>query len=269
MSDNKQINMGLGELGNPNIVFSRKFRWILESTNLPSHYVSDVSFDFVTKTVNLSYYDIIINGKEGMHALQWADGLANKKYFDETITFTALDGCGNHLYKLTFKDLTLVSHTANFNYESSDCSKTLLTVKYDIVHKQLIACPDQFDRYSWSFEIGGKEYPISWSGNKRPTLHIEETELNFLNGKTWTPGKAHWENLKFFTSKDVNEILAPSIVDGRKFNCSFKLYNGKNLAETWMTKEAWATKTIFSESQLYVELVIDKMEYDNFHPILH
>ena len=30
---------------------------------------------------------------------------------------------------------------------------------------------------------------------KRPSLTIEETEINFLNAKTWIPGKASWETI--------------------------------------------------------------------------
>lgn len=29
----------------------------------------------------------------------------------------------------------------------------------------------------------------------RPSLGVEETEINFLNGKTWIPGKAAWETM--------------------------------------------------------------------------
>jgi len=29
----------------------------------------------------------------------------------------------------------------------------------------------------------------------RPNLSIEETEINFLNAKTWIPGKAAWETI--------------------------------------------------------------------------
>jgi hypothetical protein len=29
----------------------------------------------------------------------------------------------------------------------------------------------------------------------RPSLTIEETEINYLNGKTWIPGKASWETI--------------------------------------------------------------------------
>jgi len=55
-------------------------------------------------------------------------------------------------------------------------------------------------KYRWTFEI------IPYCKNKaiptyfvklasRPNLTIEETEINYLNGKMWIPGKGTWETI--------------------------------------------------------------------------
>lgn len=54
-------------------------------------------------------------------------------------------------------------------------------------------------KYRWSFFINtdcGTTIPESFVKiAARPNLSIEETEINFLNGKMWIPGKASWETL--------------------------------------------------------------------------
>lgn len=53
-------------------------------------------------------------------------------------------------------------------------------------------------KYRWTFEL-------KWGGQatgknfvkvaSRPNLTIEETEINYLHGKMWIPGKASWETI--------------------------------------------------------------------------
>ena len=53
-------------------------------------------------------------------------------------------------------------------------------------------------RFTWElFDIcGGLEVPKHFvKVASRPNLGIEETEINFLNAKTWIPGKAAWEQI--------------------------------------------------------------------------
>lgn len=54
-------------------------------------------------------------------------------------------------------------------------------------------------KFRWTFEVTGATF-----GNiprdfvklaARPNLNIEETEINFLNGKTWIPGKGTWDSI--------------------------------------------------------------------------
>lgn len=70
----------------------------------------------------------------------------------------------------------------------------------------LIGGPDiVFKRkYRWTFDIvvpcGLNQQPVSIGNHvvklaARPNLSIEETEINFLHGKMWIPGKGTWETI--------------------------------------------------------------------------
>lgn len=54
-------------------------------------------------------------------------------------------------------------------------------------------------KFRWLFEVqqltNGDVPPHFVKIASRPNLSIEETEINFLNGKTWIPGKASWETI--------------------------------------------------------------------------
>ena len=58
-------------------------------------------------------------------------------------------------------------------------------------------------KYRWTFQvtnIGGPTSTVGVGGQyvkvaNRPQVEVEETEINFLNGKTWIPGKATFQSL--------------------------------------------------------------------------
>lgn len=57
-------------------------------------------------------------------------------------------------------------------------------------------------RFRWTFTVkdicgaGGRSIPYNFVKlAARPNLTIEETEINFLHGKTWLPGKGTWESI--------------------------------------------------------------------------
>lgn len=61
----------------------------------------------------------------------------------------------------------------------------------NIIHKR---------KFRWTFEVrrqgGGGNVPSSFvKMAARPNISIEETEINFLNGKTYIPGKGTWETI--------------------------------------------------------------------------
>lgn len=55
-------------------------------------------------------------------------------------------------------------------------------------------------KFRWTFEIrevcGSRTIPRDFVKiSARPNITIEDTEINFLNAKTWIPGKASWETI--------------------------------------------------------------------------
>lgn len=57
-------------------------------------------------------------------------------------------------------------------------------------------------KFRWTFEVlnicghAGRSIPPSFVKlASRPNLTVEETEINYLNAKTWIPGKASWETI--------------------------------------------------------------------------
>ena len=53
-------------------------------------------------------------------------------------------------------------------------------------------------KYRWTFDLkwGGKNLGKSYVKlASRPNLTIEETEINYMHGKMWIPGKASWESI--------------------------------------------------------------------------
>lgn len=53
-------------------------------------------------------------------------------------------------------------------------------------------------KYRWTFDVqwGSVNIPAAFvKVAKRPSLTVEETEINYLHGKMWIPGKGTWDNL--------------------------------------------------------------------------
>jgi hypothetical protein len=53
-------------------------------------------------------------------------------------------------------------------------------------------------KYRWTFDLkwNGKNLGKSYVKlASRPNLTIEETEINYMHGKMWIPGKASWESI--------------------------------------------------------------------------
>lgn len=54
-------------------------------------------------------------------------------------------------------------------------------------------------KFRWTFKVIRKngDVPASFVKiAKRPSIEIEETEINFLNAKTWIPGKGVWQTIE-------------------------------------------------------------------------
>ena len=124
----------------------------------------------------------------------WADRLQKGRIPDESMTFTAYDGCGKPLYKVKFSNLSVADWTASFDYSNSEISTTDVKINFGIIHRELLACPDQFKRYQWVIMVDEQEYPLY--NEVRPEITIEEFAVNHLNAKRFLPDKAEWNELK-------------------------------------------------------------------------
>lgn len=129
-------------------------------------------------------------------------------------------------------------------------------------------------KFRWTLEIqdicGGLVVPKDYVKlASRPNISIEETEINFLHGKTWIPGKGAWEtitvtyydvagtedNLPLFTwLATVYEFTDPVRLrmGSSRFDYSgtgvLMLYDGcGEPVEEWILRDMWPTAMNFGE----------------------
>ena len=102
----------------------------------------------------------------------------------------------------------------------------------------------------------------------RPSLSIEETEINFLNAKTWIPGKASWETItvtyidvatidaaplfrwlaSVYNFTDPINLQQGAIRGDYAATAVVKLWDGcGSLLETWELKDCWPTAVNFGD----------------------
>ena len=89
-------------------------------------------------------------------------------------------------------------------------------------------------KFRWTFAIEGfcgdksrkvPEYFVKTAG--RPNIAIEELELNFLNAKTWIPGKTSWETIT------VTYIDVANLAQQQLWNWLATLYDFVNPTTLW------------------------------------
>lgn len=101
----------------------------------------------------------------------------------------------------------------------------------------------------------------------RPNLDIEETEINFLNGKTWIPGKASWQTMTvnymdvahdemrslynwLATVYDFTDPIHLSMGDKRDWDATgvLNMYDGcGTLLEQWQLQHIWPQSIDFGD----------------------
>lgn len=155
----KQL-MGIGKLGNPNLIFARQFRWTLKGKYLQDHWNKSVNIQYTDKTINLSAYEVFMeDGTIPIHV--WAEGMEKGEFKDESLILTTFDGCGYPLYAYKFIGIKLKSRHSDFDYRSSDVSYHKITLTFDKYRKH-----QSTESYF-------------------PLKKEEKAEVNFLNAKTW------------------------------------------------------------------------------------
>jgi hypothetical protein len=102
----------------------------------------------------------------------------------------------------------------------------------------------------------------------RPNLEIEETEINFLNAKTWIPGKASWQTMSVTYLDVATADAAPlytwlasvynftnpiTLSQGSRRSdytatAILRMFDGcGQLIDTWIMKDVWPTGIDFGD----------------------
>lgn len=132
-------------------------------------------------------------------------------------------------------------------------------------------------KFRFTFEVtgvcnGGRIPPSFVKVAARPSLSIEETEVNYLNAKTWIPGKAAWEtiNVTYIDAIDPQNIqyfkpLFDWLSSVYAFHKPYELPMGSSrndyaavgilkmfdgcgsLLETWELNDMWPTSVNFGD----------------------
>lgn len=159
-----------------------------------------------------------------------------------------------------------------------------------IIHKR---------KFRWTFQIlrsQGGNVPASFvKMAARPNVSVEETEINYLNGKTYIPGKGTWEtitvtyydvatadNLPLWNwLADVYNFLNPdTLTQNSKRSCYTgtgicTLYDGcGNPLEKWTLGDCWPQAINFGEldyssseeATIEVTLRYAKVKYESICP---
>lgn len=128
-------------------------------------------------------------------------------------------------------------------------------------------------KFRFTFELskicGNKSVPPHFvKVAARPNLEVEETEINFLNAKTWIPGKASWQTMSvtyldvatadaaplFSWLASVYNFTNPVTLEqgSRRSDYSaaatLKMFDGcGQLLETWEMEDVWPTGIDFGD----------------------
>jgi hypothetical protein len=155
-------DMGLGELGRPELVFARRFRFIVNAEHLKGDFVHSIELDLKEKLIVINIYEIV-EDNDKINAHEWADNMQEENYPGETLTLLVLDGAGSELYSRKFSRLKVVGRKNWFDYDKSDASLTEVMLSYKMAE------------YTGPTDVKHK-----WHENMEKT-----TEINHLNTKMW------------------------------------------------------------------------------------
>jgi hypothetical protein len=122
------INMGIGEIGDPNLVFVRQFRFMIWGEHLSEAYNYSVHINWSKKQIRLATYEVFLDGSIPIH--DWADAMESGKYPKESLTFITLDGCGVELYRKVFTGLEIVERENKFDYSKSEVTMHEILLTY-------------------------------------------------------------------------------------------------------------------------------------------
>ncbi len=126
--------MGLGDLGKPDMIFVREFRWILKGKYLSEMFNKTVGVDYYNRRLLVSIYEVYESATEAQgkktHAHAWADRLESGEWNDEELVLITFDGCGNELYAKRFSGLEVKGRQNKFDYSSSEAAAHEVLLSY-------------------------------------------------------------------------------------------------------------------------------------------
>jgi hypothetical protein len=128
-------------------------------------------------------------------------------------------------------------------------------------------------KFRYTFEVvdicGKRKIPENFVKTaSRPSITIDETEINFLNGKTWIPGKATWESItvvyydvatdkaqhiyswlaSVFDFTKPKQLKMGSKASDYSGTGTLRLYDGCGTPlEQWQLKNLWPTSINFGD----------------------
>ena len=183
-------NMGIGPVGvgDPNVVFVRKFRWTLSCPSSSEYWMQSVAFDWLTKRIKCSAFEVWLPPGV-VPIIDWLENFAKHK--KKPVVFTTWDGCGQELYSYEFEGLRLESNESSFDYSSSDVSTRTFTLSYDKVKVKVAKrVPKELKIECVVDNNPEAEADLKTLLGQIKEKVAEETEIDFLNDKMWIPAKA-------------------------------------------------------------------------------
>lgn len=266
--------MGIGKLGGSNMIFVRKFRFSLTGSHLEDWSIKAVSVDLTGKMLRIKGYEVIDTGDNNKYRTPntgndapievWAQGLSEGRWPQEVLMLTTFDGCGKALYEYTFEGLSMLDRRLDFNMASSDESCQRLVVGFKTYKRRFLL--DKPADYRWRMLLHGADREIDVHVEGRPNINIEETPIDFMNGKMWLPGKTKWQNLLFTVGVDDVPALTKLINTGANEEYTaaiLKYYDGNNeLKETWSLGGLWARGFERYEEYAQLRVSFDKVGYE-------
>jgi hypothetical protein len=219
-------------------IFCRQFRFTLEGFGLPRHFIKKAHLDLVKKELSFDVYQIC--GEGGLPADKW---LRNTTWADGDLTLTTYDGCGEALYEVVMSQLILKEHTVDFDYSTSAECCDHLRVGFGKFQKNYLYkpaktwrknCPNRTEWWLAVKDDNGTILERQISLDKRPNINIEEVEMNFLNSKTWVPGKASWDDFTIRMAKD--DDIETLLHKNEGFDILLRNEKGE-VAERWSLKK--------------------------------
>lgn len=166
------IDMGIGKIANPSLIFVRKFRWTLSAPGLCEYFMNTCKFDLKSRRLSFSFFEAM--GDAEQYYLANCEWLKKPK---GPLTFTTWDGCGSPLYEYKFNRPKVTGIWSDFNYAISDVSLKNVDIRFkNHEFRMLLQEPKEQEKTTLTEVPKGK-------------FEKKEIEINHLNAKFFMPGK--------------------------------------------------------------------------------